>query len=115
MLGHYGKTEARQRWIYAYQRYYYEMFFDDVANKIPTGCSWSCDFINYFRTQGIDVAMIGAETNCSLINIINDTVNVVENVTSGVQSSTSLVSSLLPIVTLVGGSLLIYNQLKKKK
>ena len=115
LLGYYGREEATNRWVYAYQRYYYETYFDDVANKIPSGCSWNCDFINYFRTQGIDVAMLGAETTCNLIDIVSNTVNVVENVTSGVAKTSSVWSDLLPIVSVVGGGLLIYNQIKKNK
>ncbi len=112
---HFGKVEAQKRFINAWT------FEDNKAwgftyDGMYYVGGYDCDFINFFRYEGLDVALWGAENTCTLVNVFSNLIDATENVSEGavnVTQSISTVSKLVPWVVVIGGALTIYNQLKK--
>lgn len=112
---YYGKEEAQKRfqnaWSYA-DNWVTSMWTASVGYQ----GGYDCDFINYFRYRGLDVALFGAENLCTLVsvatNLIDATENVSEVVTSVTSGASGLAKFVIPIV-LIGGSLSIYFQIKR--
>lgn len=70
-------------------------------------CKYDCDFIRYFRTEGVDFSSIVSSAACGANNLVNSA----ENVTEVVKDASG--SSLLRIGLIVGGGLLAYKYFSK--
>lgn len=113
-----GAQEARDKWANAWS------YVDNWGFKwrLTAGqwCGIDCDFINYFRLKGIDVANTGAETTCTLVsiptNLLDATANITEgavNVTEGIVDTTSLLKTLVPLVFVGGVALFAYKKINE--
>jgi len=114
----YGAQVARDKWANAWT--YEDNFGFKWRLTAGQWCGIDCDFINYFRLKGIDVAYTGAETTCTLVsipyNLLDATSNVssgIVNVSEGLESTTQLLSTLAPIVIVGGLGLLAYKTINK--
>jgi hypothetical protein len=108
---YYGHNEAKQRFLLAWN------YTDNWTSWGAWGWDMckDCDFIEYMATKNINVACSGATTLCNLSEIGTSTIETLENVAETTSNLTGLINNLLPIITLVGGGLFLYDQIKKRK
>jgi len=111
----FGLIEAQKRFHNAWS---YSDNYSWGVNQDGMGYvgGYDCDFINFFRTQGLDVALFGAENLCTLVgtgtNLIQATENVSE-VVEGVTGGASILASYTPFILIGGAGLYAYVQIKK--
>ena len=109
---HYGKTEAQKMfqnaWSYS-ENWSYGINEDSMGYQ----GGFDCDFINYFRHEGIDVALFGAENLCTLINTGSNLIDATENVSEAIESGTGWVANVMPYLLMTVAGLTIYSQVKK--
>ena len=74
---------------------------------------YDCDFINFFRHEGIDVALWGAENLCTLVNTGSNLVDATENVSEVIESTTNIAAKILPYLLMTAAAFTIYSQVKK--
>lgn len=80
-------------------------------------CGIDCDFINYMRQNGIDIALTGAETVCNLISIPANIVSAGASVSKGVKSSADILGQMMPILTITAiavGSYVVVQNVRRK-
>lgn len=110
-----GLIEGQNRFINAWT------YADNwVKGFYRTGIGWAgcydCDFINFCRLKGIDVACTGAESVCTLVNVSTNLLDATENVSEGVVNISSgmvTFTQLLPVLVIAGAGFFVYNQIKK--
>lgn len=76
-------------------------------------CGYDCDFINYFRSKGLDVANWGAENTCTFVSIPSNLIDATAAVSQGVKNTANTVSFLAPIVIISLTGLFLYAQYQK--
>lgn len=115
LINKYGVTEGQNRFINGWT------YADNwVKGFYRTGIGWAgcfdCDFINFCRLKGIDVACTGAESVCTLVNVGTNLLDATENVSEGVVNLSSgmvTFTQLLPVILIAGAGFFVYNQIKK--
>lgn len=71
-------------------------------------CGMDCDFVNYFRLKGLDVATFGTVTTCTLISVPSNLLDAASATTKGIKDTANVFSSLFPIgAAIVVGAYLI--------
>ena len=108
----YGKTEAAKRFQNAWS------FSDNWSygiNEDSMGYQggYDCDFINFFRHEGIDVALWGAENLCTLVNTGSNLIDATENVSEGIEKTTDFVGNVMPYLLMTAAAITIYSQIRK--
>jgi len=115
LINKYGLVHAQQRFINAWT------YADNWAKGfVRTAIGWAgcydCDFINFCRLKGIDIACTGAESVCTLVNVGTNLLDATENVSEGAVNVTSgmvTFTQLLPVLLIAGTGFYVYNQIKK--
>lgn len=75
-------------------------------------CGYDCDFVNYFRLKGVDVANFGSVTACNLVAIPTDLIDATASVTKTISNTASTLNTLVPIALILGFGLFAINQVK---
>jgi hypothetical protein len=107
----YGAAQARDKFINAWT--YADNWNWTWNFTAGQTCGIDCDFINYFRTKGIDVAITGASNVCTLVDVTTDLVDATKHTSEGIKNTASLASTWLPIA-IVGGVVYVIAQNVKK-
>ncbi len=76
-------------------------------------CGYDCDFTNYFRSKGIDVANWGTENTCTLIDIPSNLLDAGAAVSEGVKNTANTVSFLMPVTLIALTGIFVYSQYQK--
>ena len=110
-LQKFGTDQARARFIDAWSH---------NDNNSPLGfesmgimCGYDCDFINYMRTKGLDVANFGAENTCTLVSIPTNLIDAGAAVSEGVKNTANTVSFLAPLAVTALVGIFVYSQYQK--
>jgi hypothetical protein len=96
----YGVSTAVDRFVNAWN--YADNWGWTINLTAGQWCGIDCDFINYFRTQGIDVAVTGSSNFCTLVDVTTDLIDATKHTSEGIKKTASLASTWLPIA-IVGG------------
>ena len=107
----YGTSQARAKFIDAWSHGDNHSWWSDEPAGIL--CGYDCDFINYFRSKGLDVARVGAQNTCTLITIPTNLIDATAAVGEGVKNTANTISFLLPVTIVTITGLYIYTQYKK--
>lgn len=83
-----------------------------AAGSNAWGCSQTCDFINFFRLKGIDVADTGMATICNLIQVPYNLATAAAGATQGISSTINTAANIAPLVVIGVGAALLYKQYK---
>jgi hypothetical protein len=105
----YGQQIAKEKFVNAWS------YSDNWAWTTQTAgetCGIDCDFVNYFRSKGIDVARFGVQTTCNLVSIPTNLVDATANLTEGIEQTTYYGKTFLPIALVGAGLYLIYRYTK---
>jgi hypothetical protein len=89
----YGATVAQDKFVNAWS---YSDNWAWTANTAGEMCGLDCDFVNYFRTKGIDVARFGVQTACNLVSIPTNIIDATANVAQGAKDATGVVAQIAP-------------------
>lgn len=68
-------------------------------------CRYSCNFVEYFASQGIRVGNALSNATCDLSSAVTNVTTTISNVSNAIKDTSSVVSTLFPIAT---GSLFIW-------
>lgn len=72
-------------------------------------CGIDCDFINYFRLKGLDVATFGATSICTLVSIPTNLLDASANASKAIKTA----STVIPLAATAAIIYVIYTQSKK--
>lgn len=78
-------------------------------------CGYDCDFTNYMRTKGLDVANWGTQNTCTLVEIPSNLIDAGAAVSEGVKDTANTVSFLMPVTVIALTGIFIYSQYQKAK
>lgn len=76
-------------------------------------CGIDCDFINFFRGEGIDVAITGAENLCTLVAVTTNLIDATESVSETVKNTAALSSYVVPALAIGALAYIVINKTKK--
>jgi hypothetical protein len=111
LKAHFGLVEAQKRFINAWN--YPDNWSYGMNWGIGHQGAYDCDFLNYFRHQGIDLAMWGAENLCTLVDTGSNLIDATENISEGIKKTSGFVGTVLPYLLMIGATVTIYAQVKK--
>lgn len=106
----YGLEPAKNKFISAWT------YTDNWATGSNAwDCSQTCDFINFFRTKGIDVADFGMETICNLIQVPYNLSVAAAGATQGISATINTAANIAPLIIIGAGAALLYKQYQSVK
>lgn len=109
---HYGKTEAQKMFQNAWSYSDNSSIGINEDGMYYEG-GYDCDFINFFRHEGLDVALFGAENLCTLVNTGSNLIDATENVSEAIETTTGFAANVMPYLLMTAAALTIYSQVKK--
>lgn len=108
MENDWGLPTAKQRFISAWT------YTDNWAmGSNAWGCSQDCDFINFFRLKGIDVADFGMETICNLIQVPYNLSSAAAAATQGIAATINTAANMVPIAIVGLTGIFLYSKYKE--
>lgn len=78
-------------------------------------CGYDCDFVNYMRSKGLDVANFGTENTCTLISIPSNLIDAGAATSQGVKNTANTISFLLPATAVALTGIFIYSKYQSSK
>lgn len=108
----YGSTMAKNKFVNAWN---HPDNFSYTFSSAGNDCGIDCDFVNYFRTKGIDVSYTGVETICNLVSVPSNLIDATAAATHGAKSTVNTVASLAPYAVVIAAGFLLAKQYKSYK
>lgn len=105
----YGQATARNKFVNAWA---HPDNFSYTFSAAGNDCGIDCNFVNYFRTKGIDVAYTGVETICNLVSVPSTLIDATASAASAANTTIKTVGTLLPFAVVALGGMYIYKQYK---
>ena len=96
----YGAQQAKSIWVNAWT-HEHNWYVNGAGQYCGGATGLNCNFINNMRQNGIDVALMGADTFCNLISIPANVVDAGAAATKGAKDAVDTLAQLLPIGVVV--------------
>ncbi len=107
-----GQATAKNKFITAWNNPdNFSYTFSSAGNE----CGIDCDFVEFFRVEGIDVSYTGVETICNLSSLPSNVITAVNTTAQTANNTISTVGAVLPFLIIGGSAFFIYNQTKQIK
>lgn len=113
---HFGKIEAQKQFqnAWSYSENWGSFAISPTSDdSMGLKGGYDCDFINFFRHEGIDVALFGAENLCTLVSTGTNLIDATENVSEAIEVTTGAIANIMPYLLLTVAGLTIYSQVKR--
>ena len=115
LIDKYGLESGQQKFHNAWS------FADNWSQGVwSSGVGWEgcydCDFVNFCRTRGIDVACWGLDNTCTLVSVGTNLIDATQNVSQGVENISEAgltITQMLPFFAIAVAGLFTYIQIKK--